>query len=364
MRRLVALLVLSLLGATLYGLSNASSGISVNGTSLSNADFRAELRAISTNVGLQCFITALAPVNYAPGAGGDSIAATGAAAWANLRVEGMAIDQYVAGTLHFHPSAAVLAQATASLESELTQAAASHRLPCPGTSASALAAMPAEMRTFEVRAQAASLFMLSKLNSTIPLTTASMKSYYASHSANYDTICVSVAIVAPGSVAMFDAAEAQGLPVVALVQKYSLDPSRTKGGAYGCFGPSSSAYSSVRTDTVTTPLNSFPKTPQFIQNNGQEYALFVAPTKRTPTPFAKSQPSVLSDLQSLNANSANTIKQNILYQAAVAVDPTFGRWGLDTTGPTVFAPASPASGLVGDAATLKALSSASRATYK
>ena len=36
------------------------------------------------------------------------------------------------------------------------------------------------------------------------------------------------------------------------------------------------------------------------------------------------------------------VKQNILYQAAVAVDPAFGRWGLDSSGSVVFAPATPA----------------------
>ena len=365
MRRLVALIVLSLLGATLYGLSNSSSGISVNGTAISNADFRAELSAISTNNLLQCFITALDPVSYARGAGGASIAASGAAAWANLRVEGMAIDQYVARTLHFHPSAVVLAQATTSLEGELTQAATSRGLPCASASpAAAFAAMPAEMRKFEVHAQAASLFLLGKLNTTIPLTSTKMKAYYSSHVANYDTICVSVAVVAPSSVATFDAAEAKGLSVAALAKKYSLQSTGKKGNADGCFAPTNGAFASVRTDTLTTPLNTFPKIPQFISSNGQEYALFVAPTKRTVTPFTRAEASVLADLQSLNANSANNVRQNILYQAAVAVDPAFGRWGLNTTGPSVFAPATPQTALIGNAATLKALSSANSATYK
>ena len=366
MRRIVALLVFSLLGATFYGLSNTSSGISVNGTALSNADFRGELSAISTHPLLQCFITALDPVNFARGAGGTTIAATGAAAWADLRVEGIAIDQYVAKQFRFHPTAAVLAQAKASLEGELTQAATSRGLPCAsGSPVAALAAMPSAMRTFEIHAQASSLFLLSQLNSTVTLDTASMKAYYASHVANYDTICVSVAIVSPTSVATFDAAEAQGLSVAALARKYSLDTSSSaRGGAVGCFAPSSTSYASVRADTLATPLNTFPKTPQLIAQNGQQYALFAAATKRTTTPFAQAQAIVLADLQSLNATSANRVKQSILFQAAVAVDPAFGRWGLNTTGPTVFAPATPATGLVGSAAIVKALSSSSRHTYK
>jgi hypothetical protein len=101
-RRIVALVVIAFLGATLYGLSNASSGISVNGTTVSNATFRSELAAISSNINLQCYIAALNPVNYGAGAGGASIAATGAASWANLRVEGVAIDQFATSHLGYH----------------------------------------------------------------------------------------------------------------------------------------------------------------------------------------------------------------------------------------------------------------------
>jgi len=93
LRRLVALLVIALVGATLFGLSNTSSGISVNGTSVSNTTFRAELSAISSSTTLQCYLEALAPANYAAGAG-SSVATTGATAWADLRVEGLAIEKY------------------------------------------------------------------------------------------------------------------------------------------------------------------------------------------------------------------------------------------------------------------------------
>ncbi len=75
--------------------------------------------------------------------------ASGAAAWANLRVEGIAIDQYAKKTLKFHPNAATLAKAQESLEGELGDASESATTPCTGTPAQALAAMPTEMRNFE-----------------------------------------------------------------------------------------------------------------------------------------------------------------------------------------------------------------------
>jgi hypothetical protein len=98
----------------------------------------------------------------------------------------------------------------------------------------------------------------------------------------------------------------------------------------------------VRADVTSLPLNTFATTPNYISNNGQTYALYVAVTKRTPSPFSVAAATVLADLQSLNSSSANSLKNTLLYAAAVHVDPAFGRWGLNTTGPNVFTSAKPA----------------------
>jgi hypothetical protein len=115
---------------------------------------------------------------------------------------------------------------------------------------------------------------------------------------------------------------------------------------------------------LSTPLNTFPTTPQYIDYNNATYALFVAPTKRTVTPLAQAQNAVLTDLETANATRANTEKEKILYYSAISVDPTYGRWGLNTTGPSLFAPAVPAKADVGTTKTVSALSSASSSTYK
>jgi hypothetical protein len=328
----------------LYGLNGSSSGLSVNNQSVSAATMRTELAAISQSRTLQCFITALSPTNFAPGAGGDSIKAAGAAAWANLRVEGVTIDQYVTTQLKYHPNAQALAQATTSLEGEMTQQAKVNSLPCPGTSAQALAAMPTEMRTAEIEAQATSLYLVGTLNKAVPLTTANMKSYYAKHTSDYDTLCISIALVAPTSVSSFASSQAAGQSVASLAKQYSQDASAHLGGTYGCVAPSNASYAAVRSAVVSLALNTFATTPQYISYNGGTYALYVAVTKRTVTPYNLATAAVLTDLQNSNAQSANSIKNSLLYAAAVHVDPAFGRWGLNTTGPTVFAPAIPTKG--------------------
>jgi hypothetical protein len=359
-RRLVALFVLALVGATLYGLSGMSSGLVVNHESLSSRTFLSEINAIQHDDTLQCYVYALDPTNYAKGAGGDSMKAAGAAAWANLRVEGLEINQYVTQKLKYHPDAAQLAAAKVSLESEMTQQASEHSVTCPGTSATAVAEMPAEMRTAEIEAQATSLYLVGRVKNSIPLTTASMENYYAAHVTDYDTLCVSVAVVPLANASAFEAAETSGLSVAALAKKYSEDPSASKGGALGCYAPSSKYYAGVRSDVASLALNTFSTTPSEIQLSTGEADLFVAVTRRTTTPFAKAESAVLADLQSLNAATAGELKDNLLYRAAIHVDPAFGVWGVSSAGPGVFAPTVPPKS---DVTSTKTLTSAS-VTYK
>jgi hypothetical protein len=357
-RRLVVLLVLSFVGAAAFGLSNASSGVNVNGANLPASTLRSEFAAIAATPTVQCYFSYLEQVGITAGAGGGSLAAAGAAAWSNLRVEGIAIDQFVRAKFHYTPDAAALTSATSSLEGDLTQAAASH---CTGTAAAALEAMPSEMRTAEITAQASSLYLLSQINSTIPLNLASMRTYFNAHRSSYDTICVSVALVPGALVATFSAAQTKGLSVAALAKRFSVDPSGRKGGAYGCYGPTSTSFASVRSDVATTALNTFPTTPLSVSQNGTTYALYVAPTKRSTTSFTIASSAVLTDMRNLNASSANTIKQTILNQAAVSIDPAYGRWGVASAGPNVFAPTLPSTN---DVAASSPLTTVSAHPYK
>lgn len=345
MRRLVVLIVLALLGAGLYGWTSSTSAVSVAGSQVSDSTFLAELSAISSTPTLQCYLDALSHTVVGPGAGAATASASSAATWANLRIEGISVANYVSTTFHYIPNAAALAEAKTSLEAELTEAASSAQYSCPGTSAQALAAMPTEMRNAQIREQAMSTYLVSRLNTTIPLTLASLRTYYKAHVSQYDTICISIALVAPAQVSAFSAAEAKGESVAALAKQFSSDASAKKGGAYGCFAPSSSSFDSVRADVGTAKLGTFDSTPQYVSQSGSEFALFVAPTKKTATPFDNAASAVLSDIQSLNSTAANSEEESILEATAVGVNPAFGRWGAasTTSSPSVFAPALPSS---------------------
>ena len=341
MRRVLVLLVVAVAGALWYGVAGPTSAIAVDGISLSQGAFRAELNAFATHPGLYCYISSLARTAiFAPGAGRDTVAVSGETAWANLRVEGIAIDRYVARQLHYRPTAADLTSATHALEGELAQSAAQSHNTCAGTPAQALAQMPAEMRAAQVEDQASSMYLVSKLNSAIALTPASLQSYYNAHRARYNKICVAVAIVPANRLREFAASQAQGLGVAALAKKYSLDSSAARGGAYGCFAPTSPSYAGVRSDIGSAAVGHFPTTPipYTPTQGGATYGLFVAATSKSASNFAQAEAAVLSDVQAADSSSANTVKASILYAAAVAIDPAYGRWGLGARGPSIFVP--------------------------
>lgn len=362
MRRVIALLVVAAVGAAVYGLSGASSGVAVGSASVSASTMRAELSAIRSSPTLQCYLAYLTQQPFSDGAGGATLAATGAAAWTGLRVEGLAVEQYVDERFHFTPTADELAVAQSSLETEMRDAASSAQYSCPGSPALAVAAMTAEMRTSLVGAQAASLELESKLNGAIPTTPAALLEYYKSHVSDYDTLCVSAAVVEPAKVAAFVAAEKAGASIATLVAEYSIDPqSKAAGGKLGCYAPSNQLYATVRADLVNSPAGRFPTTPLEINYSDSVAALFLTTTSRTVTPFAEAESRVSADVTSLNTTAANNVKNGILYRAHVAIDPSLGRWGLSSSGPEVFAPGTPAKS---DVTGAKVLAGTAGATYR
>ena len=153
------------------------------------------------------------------------------------------------------------------------------------------------------------------------------------------------------------------MSVAELAKKFSADPSGKKGGAYGCFAPVEHVLHGRACRHALDAAQYVPDDPREITYDNAEAALFVAPTKRTATPFAKAETAVLSDLENANATAANLEKeQHPATTRSIAIDPAFGRWGLGTSGPAVFAPATPSSGVVG--ATTVAALGAGASTYK
>lgn len=352
MRRIVLLVVVAVLGATWFGVSSFSSGVNINSHPISSVTLRNELSVIAHTPTLQCYLEAVDPVNFGVAGGGDSVSAAGAAEWTRLRLEGVALSNYVKGHFTFRPTAAQLTSAKLALESQMLQSASSANYSCPGTPQTAVAAMPAEMRDAEVEGQAMSSFLMNKLSTTIPLTTAGLQKYFSAHQANYDTLCISIALINPSSLSAFQKDQAAGMSVANLAKKYSMDASGASGGTYGCYSPTSSSYTNVRSDVSGLALNTFSTSPIPISQNNAEYYLFVAVTKKTPNTFTAVAAHVASDVQAANAQQAAAATEKILYLSNISIDPSLGRWALSSSGPEVLKPAIPSTKWVTGATSL------------
>jgi hypothetical protein len=348
MRRLLVALLLCLSATAWFGVSHRSAALEVDGVSVSNAELASELRTVSNTPVVQCYLSELYQNNFSAGAARNSLGASAVAAWVSGRVEGIAIRQYVAQHFHHRPTASELATATSAFEGELTALATQHSLRCPGTSAQAVAAMPAAMRSMLLTSQADSLYLIAHVKGTVPLTVPSLLAYYHQHLASYTATCISVALVPRAKVSAFEAAVHGGLSLEASAAQYSVDPSAKKGGVYGCLTPSSTAYAAVQADVAGLPRRTWSKPFSY---QGGAYGLFVAVRSTGVQPFSAVASTVLTDVRNANAASASTLTSNLLAHSSVHVDPSLGVWGLSSTGLGVGPLAQPAAANV-DAAKL------------
>ena len=150
--------------------------------------------------------------------------------------------------------------------------------------------MPAEMRSAEIEAQATSLYLVGRIKHSIPLTTASMESYYAAHTSDYDTLCVSVAVVPLANATAFEQAQASGLSVAGLAKKYSRIPPLRRAARTAATRRAAKYYAGVRSDVASLALNTFSSTPSTINYSSSEADLFVAVTSRTTTHSPRPSP--------------------------------------------------------------------------
>ena len=324
MRRIVLLIVVALVGAGFAGFYVGVNGVAVNGTALSSSHLRAELAVISRSPGYACYLGALVRIN--PASNDHVFNAAGAAAWTKIQVEGLSVEGYVERQYHWRPSAGELQIIRAQYANDLTAGATSGRVPCPTSADQALNQLPSWFLHDQLVQNAASQTYLHHLAAVIPLTTAGLTAYYQQHPTYYATTCVSIAYVPVAREPAFATAQTNGLSVAALARRFSVDASAKKGGVYGCYGPSSTAFVSVRALTNGRSLNTFPAQGQPAQNQSGTFILYVAATKRTPNPFSNVANQVLSDVQSFNSEVTSVGETQLLRAANIVISPEFGRW--------------------------------------
>ncbi len=320
MRRLVVVLVIALLGAGFAGRIVSADGARVGTASVSSPTLRAELAVIHSHPQYACYLAGLYSMDVSSTS--TAFSAKGSATWTGTQVEGLSIRNYAIRHLHWSPSSVNYATATTEYANELTNAAASAAVSCATSATSAVAHLPKWFLRDQLLNEAASVYVVSHGAGVYPTTLAGLHAYYNAHPDYYQTICVSVAVVPVANVNQFEAAREQGASITQLAHEFSVESQV----ALGCYGPTSTAYTSVRADTYGNPLNQFPASYHPYNNNGSEEALYVAATSTTPASFSESAPIVLEDVRAHNQNIALQSQSAVLGSEHVFVDPAFGVW--------------------------------------
>lgn len=344
MRRLIALLIAALIAVPWLGATISTAAVQGGQFAESNYDFAHEVHAIKNSEGASCYVGALWGVAFTGGAGLGTYDLAGVTAWANLRLEGLAIASYADDHLNFAPTAKDLVTARANLIRQMSSSATATSQNCPGTASQALTSLPTTVQDAMVMSEAASEYVLAKVPSRINEDDASLRAFYNAHRSEYDKICVRIAVVMAVDVTSFEADASAGKSPIELVKNYSIDPSRAQNGEYGCYDANWNAREFVR----GAGIGEWGKPqPENVGGAGGSY-LFVSPISRTPQPFSNPtvQAQVLSDVRKLNAGSAGAIKEGIFARVGLRVNPQLGRFGNGQNGLGIYPPATPASELV------------------
>ena len=342
MRRIVALIALALIGSPLAGYALGNPALVVGNQSVSSAQLTHEVDLLrSVDAPLGCYVGALWNVSLANGAGANTLQLSGVTAWANIRLEGLALEKYAAQRFNFAITPQIKSNAIVALSHQMESAAQSAAITCPTSAANALNIADVNLVDAMVSAQAAGAKILAEVPNSIGTDTASLKAFYNAHLSEYDNICVRVAVVPAESVGDFTNDVRMGASPDAVARKYSVDASAANGGSYGCYGPNTQA----RDLTRGVAIGQWGSPQQTSQNGVSEY-LYVSPMSRTHLPFSSVESVVLADVRQINVGASSAIKTGIYEQIGVRVNPTLGRFGISSGTAGIYAPLSPQSSLV------------------
>jgi hypothetical protein len=357
-RRVLVLVIAAAAIAVSAGLAIPSSALTVNAGSLSQSQLSDELAAIAASPSYHCFLEAQAYLNGlnqpAPvhGVSVPSWFSTTAVEWANTRTRDLTIVPYVEqhDPSAFSPSNLAAARASLIVTIGVTIQAAyaqgssrtgafactSFTAPPAGTNVGqlALASMPAWFQTEQVRANAAELGLEHLIPALLPTAGPALEAWYHGHSGTFATPCLSFIEVTNLAEAQLVAAKiAGGLSFAAAAKQYSKDPTtKNKGGALGCYSPSTPQWAAVQHYVGNVPTGHV--SAPYPVPNSPAYLLFTV-TKRTPNAFSAVHLAVASANGAVNRTHAALLAVQIQRAADVTVSPAIGTWQPTALGGTI-----------------------------
>jgi hypothetical protein len=334
-KRLLVLLVVLAGGLAAAAFTVPSNAASVNGVSISKQQLNSDLNAIAGSADYRCFLnaeeavttggaTSLPSVDGTAHVGDGTSRQTVTTGYASYYLETAIGHQLVlelAAQRHLRVTPQELAAARAEYEGQITAVltdVASSKFTC-GSAATAkeiLGTMPGSFTDRTVTFDA-TVSVLEEDVAGVGSTTADLQRYFDSHSAEFDTACLTVA----GYSSQADAQAAAA--TVAAGTPFATVAAQTQGGGpqkceilYGIAAslPAGSDLESLPLNTVSNPIS-----------DNSNYFL-VEITQRTPTPFAKAQAAVENAVQTAGASKTGTLIDSAEKSAHISVDPRYGDW--------------------------------------
>lgn len=350
MKRFLALVAAIAAGVAAAAFLVPADAASVNGTTISQQSLDADLSAISSSTGYQCYLAAglelngespagLFPVTGA-GAGAGSSSATGSGGgsgpgtynntfvryWLTEMLSNDLLGQQLARD-HLTLTPADLAVGTLSLEAQITGVLSAFESQsgssCGVTGTALYSSLPASFRSQQDRAQA-ERDLLAAHEAGYSLTTASLESYFSAHRPEFATECISYVGFSSQSAA--NAARAKIEAGTPIATTGTLTP-------IGCGIEHSitslpTSVTHLAVGAVSTPLSA----------GTGAYALLEV-TKRTPSSFPTAKTAVESAVLAAGSPKADAIITRDGRRARVTADPQYGKVKIGTV--AIGAPTSP-----------------------
>ncbi len=307
----------------------------VDGTSISRNTLNAELEAIASNSVFSCYLQASVAVRSGNSASLPSISGSSSGSfdtafvdfWLSQRVDDLLVERLAAGQ-HLAIDARALAAGRAdlmsSMDSVLGAAAVSagQSAVCAASGAAVLTTLPSSMVDELVRAQAAGDLVLAHA-AGYGLSQNQLSRYFALHSDQFQTICLSaIQVATPASAAALRASIEAGGSFAALAKANSTDQaSAANGGALGCFTANQGAYQTVATDVKGLAVG---QVSQPIANNGSYLLLMV--TRDFPASFDAVVPAVRHQVLVAGSTKASAELHSFTKTASISIDPRYGQW--------------------------------------
>ena len=346
MKRFIVLLVLVGGGLAVAAFAVPTNAAVVNGSAISQGSFNSDVTAIAKSADYQCYLNSQ---EYISSGGGQLVPVTGAGTGQNpgdhptattgfaatyLDTEiGHEIVLQLAGQRHVTVTSADLVSARTALSNQIssvmgevaqTAQGTNPRFTCsvtgqPISGNEVLASMPASFVNQEVQF-VATVTALQEDLAGVGSSGGDLQRYYEAHASRFDTACFTVAVYQSEADANTAAAKvASGTPFSQVASQAQ------QGGPQGCIVLSDIAADLPSDPTLATLPNGTVSAP--IDDNGTWLLLQI--TSRTPTSFARAQPSVSRAVQALGTKATQAALTAAERHASVSVDPRYGVWAPD-----------------------------------